>query len=59
MITFEGNNYFYPLMIKKLETPGDRYWLDKVLAGEKVKAYFLYKDYENIARHSVEVVDTL
>ena len=31
----------------------------QVLAGKKVKAYFLYDGIDNIARHSLEVVESL
>ena len=31
----------------------------QVLSGKKVKAYFLYNGFDNIARHSLEVVESL
>ena len=33
------------------------YWLDRVLAGQKVQAYFLYSGLASIARAQVEIVD--
>ena len=35
------------------------YWLEQVLNGQKVRAYFLYSGLNSIARAQVEVVETL
>lgn len=32
----------------------DRYWLPKVLAGEKVKATFLFDDKQEVSEHEIE-----
>ena len=39
--------------------PDNRFWLEKVLAGQKVQAYFLYDGLNSIERNQVEVVTEL
>ena len=35
------------------------YWLEQVLKGQKVRAYFLYSDINSIGRAEVEIVESL
>jgi len=39
--------------------PDDKFWLPKVLAGEKVKADFIFKKGEIISSHNIRVVNKL
>ena len=35
----------------------NQYWLDTVLKGQKVKAYFLYSDVKTISRYEIDIVN--
>ena len=39
--------------------PDDKFWLPKVLDGEKVKANFIFKEGENISSYDIKIVNRL
>lgn len=39
--------------------PDDKFWLPKILAGEKLKADFIFQKGETISSHNIEVVKNL